>query len=83
MATNYEVLEFLRPDGGYVQIGEEYEGIQFTHCEPFTKEEYLAAFKECDLWKAKNKTEQQAKRQALLNKLGITEEEARLLLGGN
>lgn len=29
------------------------------------------------------KAEAEAKRQALLSKLGITEEEARLLLGGN
>ena len=29
------------------------------------------------------KAEAEAKRQALLDKLGITEEEARLLLGGN
>ena len=29
------------------------------------------------------KAEAQAKRQALLDKLGITEDEARLLLGGN
>lgn len=33
--------------------------------------------------KAQTKAEIQAKRQALLDKLGITEEEARLLLGGN
>jgi len=33
--------------------------------------------------KEQAEAETQAKRQALLNKLGITEEEARLLLGGN
>jgi len=32
---------------------------------------------------AQAKAEAEAKRQALLDKLGITEEEARLLLGGN
>lgn len=32
---------------------------------------------------AQAKAEAEAKRQALLNKLGITEDEARLLLGGN
>ena len=36
-------------------------------------------------WEAKRNAaiEAQAKRQALLDKLGITEDEARLLLGGN
>ena len=33
--------------------------------------------------KAQAEAEAQAKRQALLDKLGITEDEARLLLGGN
>lgn len=33
--------------------------------------------------KAQEQAEAQAKRQALLDKLGITEDEARLLLGGN
>jgi uncharacterized protein with von Willebrand factor type A (vWA) domain len=39
-----------------------------------------------ELAKAEKQAEEQTKveqRQALLNKLGITEEEARLLLGGN
>jgi len=40
------------------------------------RQELLAA-------KQKAKTEAEAKRTALLEKLGITEEEARLLLGGN
>lgn len=34
-------------------------------------------------FKAQAEAEAEAKRQALLAKLGITEEEARLLLGGN
>lgn len=42
---------------------------------------------EADQAEAQAKTQQEAeaaaKRQALLDKLGITEEEARLLLGGN
>jgi hypothetical protein len=39
-----------------------------------------------EIWDSKqiaSETEAQAKRQALLDKLGITEDEARLLLGGN
>jgi hypothetical protein len=37
MAKCYEVLSMLIPNGGYVQVGEEYEGIQFLECEPITK----------------------------------------------
>ena len=84
MATHNEVLSYLRPDGGYISYGANYEGITFeSQCQPFTKEEYEAAFGKIDAAKAQAKAEAQAKRQALLDKLGITEDEARLLLGGN
>jgi len=37
MATIHEVLGFLIPNGGYVSVGENYEGITFLECEPITK----------------------------------------------
>ena len=78
MASHREVLAFLRPNGGYVSVGENFEGITFeSQCEPFTKAEYEAAFGLID----SIKTEATAKREVLLDKLGITEEEAKLLLG--
>ena len=83
MAKSYEVLQMLIPNGGYIQYGEEYEGIQFIECEPITKEEYLAGFSQYDAWKAEQDSAKAAQKAALLNKLGITEDEARLLLGGN
>jgi hypothetical protein len=83
MSIHKEVLAFLRPDGGYVARGQEYEGIEFLECEPFTKEEWLAAFSEYQSWKTEQEEKAQKNRQALLDKLGITEDEAQLLLGGN
>lgn len=80
MADSAQVLAYLRPQGGYIQVGGTYEGIEFTDCEPFTKEEYEAAFEQYDAWVIQQKQEAQAKRQALLDKLGITDEEAKLLL---
>lgn len=80
MAKAYEVLEFLRPDGGYAQSGEEYEGIQFLECEPFTKKEWEEAFAKTDAW-LKTKAESAAKkRQDILNRLGLTEEEFKTLI---
>jgi len=70
MATHTEVTKYLRPNGGYVQVGTEYEGITFEpQCEPFTKEEYLAAFDLVDAVKIQQETEAAAKRQAALDKL--------------
>lgn len=83
MATNREVLRMLIPNGGYVAVGNDYEGIQFLECEPITKEQFEAGFAQYDAWKAEQEAAKAHERSALLAKLGITEEEARLLLGGN
>lgn len=39
----HEVCRFLRPDGGWITNGDDFEGIVFLECEPFTKAEYEAA----------------------------------------
>ena len=83
MAKGYEVLGMLIPQGGWEITGDEYEGIQFLECEPISKAEFEAGFAQYDAWKAEQDAAKAAQRAALLNKLGITEDEARLLLGGN
>jgi len=80
MAKSYEVLSMLIPDGGYVQYGEEYEGIQFLECEPITKAQFEAGFAQYDAWKAEQDATKATQKAALLDRLGITEEEAKLLL---
>ena len=52
MANNYEVLSMLIPNGGYVHVGDDYEGIIFLDCDPITKAEYEAGFAKYDAWKA-------------------------------
>ena len=81
MATSIEVLGMLIPNGGYVQTGTEYEGIEFLECEPITKEEYEVGFAQFDAWKAEQDAAKAEAKSALLARLGITEEEASLLLG--
>ena len=82
MAKPFEVLAFLRPNGGYVQVGQEYEGITFEpQCEPFTKAEYEAAFADYDAWKAEQDAAAKAQKQAILDRLGLTEDELRIVLG--
>jgi Na+-transporting NADH:ubiquinone oxidoreductase subunit NqrF len=80
MAKSFEVLGMLIPDGGYVQIGDEFEGIQFIDCKPITKKQYLDGFDQYDAWKAKQEADAAASKAALLDRLGITAEEAALLL---
>jgi hypothetical protein len=78
MAKSFEVLQMLLPNGGYVQVGEEYEGITFIEAEPITKEQYEAGFAQYDSWKAEQDTiRAQAKEtaQAKLAALGLTVED--------
>ena len=83
MATNIEVLSYLRPNGGYVQIGESYEGITFeANCKPFTKEEYEKAFVEYDNWKAQQEADKAIKKaeaESKLAALGLSAEDLRVL----
>jgi hypothetical protein len=83
MARGYEVMQMLRPNGGWIMNGEDYEGITFLECEPISKADFEAGFAQYDAWKAEQEVARAAQKQALLNRLGITEEEAKLLLGGN
>jgi hypothetical protein len=79
MATRAEVLAFLIPNGGYVSNTENFEDIQFLECEPITKAQYETGFAEYDAWKAEQDTKAEADKAALLAKLGITADEAKLL----
>ena len=80
MATSVDVLSMLLPSGGWIQNGVEYEGITFLECEPITKEQFEAGFAKYDAWKAEQNAKAAADKAALLAKLGITADEAKLLL---
>lgn len=83
MAKSYEVLSFLRPEGGYCQVGTEYEGITFEpHCKPFTKEEYEAGFAAYDAWYEKQLEDAAKKKKIAEDKLaalGLTTEDLKAL----
>jgi hypothetical protein len=81
MAKAYEVLQMLIPQGGWAMTGEEYEGIEWLECEPITKAQFEAGFAQFDAWKAEQDSKAAADKAALLAKLGITADEAKLLLG--
>lgn len=79
-----EVMEYLRPNGGWVIYGEDFDSIQyFDGCEPIDKPEFDNALANIESILNAQQQTKTSQRQALLDKLGITEEEARLLLGGN
>lgn len=77
-----KVIEMLRPNGGYIVRGEEYEGIEFVECEPFTKKEFIDGFAKLDEIKARDEAELAAKKaaaEAKLAALGLTAEDLKAL----
>jgi len=83
MAKVSDVLSFLLPEGGWVVYGENWDGVRFIEAAPITKAEFETGFAKFDAWKAEQDSAKATAKQALLDKLGITQEEAALLLGGN
>lgn len=80
MAKGKDVLGMLIPTGGWVITGDKYEDIQFIEADAITKEEFEAGFAMCDAYKANQDQTVAATKSALLDRLGITAEEAALLL---
>jgi hypothetical protein len=74
MKTN-EILTFLRPDGGWILVGDDLSNAQFPECEPVTQAELEQGVKNYQ----KHLSDQATAKQALLDRLGITADEARLL----
>ena len=80
MATGANVLGMLIPTGGWVISGDDFEGIQFIEATPITKAQFEDGFAQYDAWKAQQDATKAADKAALLARLGITAEEATLLL---
>jgi hypothetical protein len=84
MATGSDVMTYFYPNGGFYIQGDDFSTVFFDEgVTPITKEQFEAGFAQYDTWKAEQDAAKAHERAALLERLGITEDEARLLLGGN
>lgn len=82
MAKGYEVLEMLLPQGGWIFTEGDFDNIVWVDDRPrCTKEEFLNGFAVYDAWKAHEEASKAEAKAALLERLGITADEAALLLG--
>lgn len=81
MARGYEVLEMLIPEGGWTIYGDDFEGIIFDGKLPITKKQFTDGFAKVDAFKAEKDATKATAKAALLERLGITENEFRSLLG--
>lgn len=82
MATGGEVLGMLIPTGGWVIYGDDFDSIIYDEgVTPVTKKQFADGFAAFDVWKAEQEAIKASSKSALLARLGITAEEATLLLG--
>ena len=80
MATGGEVLSMLCPTTEWAITGNDFDSIQWIKGEKITKAQFEAGFAQYDAWKAEQDSKAEADKAALLAKLGITADEAKLLL---
>lgn len=83
MATGGEVLKFLRPNGGWVIYGDDFDSIIYdAGVEPLTRAEFEAGFAQTDAWKQQQEAQRQEKRaaaEAKLAALGLTNDDLKAL----
>ncbi len=82
MAKGGEVLSMLIPTGGWVITADDFDSIRYDEgVTPITKKEFEAGFAKYDAWKEAQDAAKANEKAAILERLGITAEEATLLLG--
>ena len=86
MAKGYEVMEMLCPTGGWVLVGDTFDGITWVDDRPrCTEAEFDAGFAEYDAWKSEQDAAAvtaKAAAEAKLAALGLDEEEVAAIVGG-
>lgn len=81
MVDGADVLHYLIPTGGWVIYENDFNSIIYDeNVKPITKKQFEDAFEIVEKIKQKEKLEIEKRKSILLEKLGITEEEAKLLL---
>jgi hypothetical protein len=80
MATGGDVLSMLCPNTEWTIYGNDYDSILWIKGEQITKAQFEAGFAKFDNWQAEQNAKVAAQKAALLQRLGITADEAALLL---
>lgn len=81
MAKGREVMEMLIPTGGWIIYGDDFDSIVYDEgVAPITKKQFDDGFAQVDAFKAEQEAQAATDKAALLAKLGITADEAKLLL---
>jgi hypothetical protein len=81
MATGADVLSMLIPEGGWIIYGDDFDSIIYVEgAKTITQKQFTDGFAKYDDWKTKQAQIKTNARQSILDRLGITADEAVLLL---
>jgi len=81
MATGSEVMTHFFPNGGFYIQGDDFSSVFYDEgVKPITKKQFDDTFKIIDSIKLQKESEKAAAKAALLERLGLTADEAKLLL---
>lgn len=82
MANANQVLSMLCPNVEWTITNDDFNSIIWNDgVAPISEKQFKDGFAQFDAWQAKQEADKAAARQAILDRLGITKEEADLLLG--
>jgi hypothetical protein len=78
-----EVLKFLCPDVQWSMSNDDFDTITWINVDkaPITKKQFEDGFAKYDAWKAKQDADKAAERQAILDRIGLTADELKMILG--
>jgi hypothetical protein len=82
MAIGGDVLFMLCPNAEWVIYGDNYEDINWFGKEPaVTKKQFADGFTKWDAWKAEQDKIKAEQKQTILDRIGLTAEELKTILG--
>ena len=77
-----DTLNYLLPNGGWTISNQDFDTLTYDEgVKPITKKQFDDAFKIIDKINADKESAKAAQRQAILDRLGLTADEAKLILG--
>lgn len=83
MTRGADVISFLCPNVEFAMSGDDFDSVLWVNLDkaPITKKQYQDGFAKYETWKTKNDADKESAKQAILDRLGLTADEAKLLLG--
>jgi hypothetical protein len=82
MIKGPDIVNFLCPNVEFAMNGDDFDSIVWINVKeaPITKKQYEEGFAEYEVWKSEQDAAKVAAKQAILNRIGLTADEAKLLL---